>query len=170
MGPFSLGQFSLGQGYCAHSIHWTCSKANTASSRHSNQDTQTKTQQSDIKHSREKTKQRMHLIRFLWKYSWRHQKVENGGLANPWLIVFALATGFISGGCSAGLIGLISQTVAQPGIPPLATSIAFVALGPHHPHHSRRFSHFAGHLFTVCCLWPANAPVSADFSDGTKAP
>lgn len=71
----------------------------------------------------------MHLIRFLWKYSWRHQKVENGGLANPWLIVFALATGFISGGCSAGLIGLISQTVAQPGIPPLATSIAFVALG-----------------------------------------
>ncbi|MFK8186482.1 MAG: cyclic peptide export ABC transporter [Phormidesmis sp.] len=66
----------------------------------------------------------MHLIRFLWRYSW-----QRGGLANHWLLVFALATGFISGGCSAGLIGLISRAVSLPDVPGLATSIVFVALG-----------------------------------------
>lgn len=66
----------------------------------------------------------MHLLRFLWRYSWRQR-----GLANPWLIVFALATGFISGGCSAGLIGLISRTVSQTGIPSRAASVTFIALG-----------------------------------------
>ena len=66
----------------------------------------------------------MHLIRFLWRYSWRRK-----GLASPWLIVLALMTGFISGGCSAALIGLISRTVSLAGPPPTAVTIAFIALG-----------------------------------------
>ncbi|MEO1446339.1 MAG: ABC transporter transmembrane domain-containing protein, partial [Cyanobacteria bacterium J06635_11] len=58
----------------------------------------------------------MHLVVFLFKSAWRG-------------VLLALATGFISGGCSAGLIALISRTVALEGTPATITSMAFVGLG-----------------------------------------
>ncbi|MEM6452014.1 MAG: cyclic peptide export ABC transporter [Cyanobacteria bacterium P01_D01_bin.105] len=66
----------------------------------------------------------MHLIRFLWRYSWRRE-----GLANPWLIGLALVAGFVSGGCSAGLIGLISRTVSAVDAPGAAAAATFILLG-----------------------------------------
>ena len=65
----------------------------------------------------------MHLIQFLWQYSWRRK-----GLASPWLIVLALIAGFISGGCSAGLIGLISRTVSAVDAPGGLAATTFVVL------------------------------------------
>ncbi|MEM9089395.1 MAG: cyclic peptide export ABC transporter [Cyanobacteria bacterium P01_F01_bin.53] len=58
----------------------------------------------------------MHLVVFLFKSAWRG-------------VLLALATGFISGGCSAGLIALISRTVALEGTPATITSMAFMGLG-----------------------------------------
>lgn len=58
----------------------------------------------------------MSLIVFLLQSSWR-------------AIAIALATGFLSGGCSAGLIALISQTVVQDTMPSGAIAAAFVGLG-----------------------------------------
>jgi len=58
----------------------------------------------------------MHLVVFLFKSAWKG-------------VLLALATGFISGGCSAGLIALISRTVALEGTPATITSMAFVGLG-----------------------------------------
>jgi len=66
----------------------------------------------------------MHLIRFLWRYSWRRK-----GLASPWVIVLALAAGLVSGGCSAGLISLISRTVSEVDRPTAAAAVTFVVLG-----------------------------------------
>lgn len=58
----------------------------------------------------------MNLIVFLFKSSWQSAAI-------------ALITGIISGGCSAGLIALISQTVAQSTPPSNATITTFVTLG-----------------------------------------
>ncbi|MEL6161701.1 MAG: cyclic peptide export ABC transporter [Cyanobacteria bacterium J06554_11] len=58
----------------------------------------------------------MELVTFLFKTAWR-------GLA------IALFTGFVSGGCSAGLIALISRTVGQSALPSGAATGAFVAMG-----------------------------------------
>ncbi|NER83817.1 MAG: ABC transporter ATP-binding protein, partial [Leptolyngbya sp. SIO1D8] len=58
----------------------------------------------------------MGLIVFLLQSSWK-------------AVIFALATGFISGGCSAGLIALISRTVVQEAPPSGTISAAFVGLG-----------------------------------------
>ena len=58
----------------------------------------------------------MDLIVFLLKSSWR-------------AVAIALLTGLISGGCSAGLIALISRTVVQSGSPSGAIAFAFIALG-----------------------------------------
>lgn len=58
----------------------------------------------------------MRLVAFLFKSAWKG-------------VAIALATGFISGGCSAGLIALISRAVAQEDPPVTVTSIAFIALG-----------------------------------------
>ncbi len=58
----------------------------------------------------------MDLIVFLFKSSWKSAAI-------------ALITGIISGGCSAGLIALISQTVAQSQVPSSTTITAFIALG-----------------------------------------
>ena len=71
----------------------------------------------------------MHLIRFLWRYSWRRRQRHQRDLASPWLIAFALITGLISGGVSAGLIGLISRTVLAPDMPSTVTGFWFVGLG-----------------------------------------
>lgn len=57
----------------------------------------------------------MSLIIFLLQSSWR-------------AIAIALTTGFISGGCSAGLIALISRTVVQQEVSGKLT-IAFIGLG-----------------------------------------
>lgn len=58
----------------------------------------------------------MGLIVFLLQSSWQ-------------AIALALITGFLSGGCSAGLIALISQTVAQANSPSSLVAVAFVGLG-----------------------------------------
>ena len=58
----------------------------------------------------------MSLIAFLLQSSWR-------------AVAIALATGFVSGGCSAGLIALISRTVVQEVLPSGAIAAAFVGLG-----------------------------------------
>ncbi|EDX83845.1 cyclic peptide transporter subfamily [Synechococcus sp. PCC 7335] len=58
----------------------------------------------------------MDLIVFLFKSSWKALSI-------------ALFTGVVSGGCSAGLIALISKTAAEPGTPPGLLAIFFVALG-----------------------------------------
>lgn len=58
----------------------------------------------------------MDLIVFLFKSSWKALSI-------------ALFTGVISGGCSAGLIALISRAAAEPGMPPGLLAIFFVALG-----------------------------------------
>ncbi|MEO0457167.1 MAG: cyclic peptide export ABC transporter [Cyanobacteria bacterium P01_A01_bin.114] len=58
----------------------------------------------------------MPLIVFLMQSSWR-------------AVALALATGLFSGGCSAGLIALISRTVAQDTAPSGAIAAAFVSLG-----------------------------------------
>ena len=58
----------------------------------------------------------MDLIVFLLKSSWR-------------AVAIALLTGLVSGGCSAGLIALISRTVVQEGLPSGAIAFAFIALG-----------------------------------------
>jgi putative pyoverdin transport system ATP-binding/permease protein len=58
----------------------------------------------------------MALITFLFKTSWQ-------------AVAIALFTGFVSGGCSAGLIALISRAVVQETIPSTLTAVAFIALG-----------------------------------------
>ncbi|MEO1404799.1 MAG: ABC transporter ATP-binding protein, partial [Cyanobacteria bacterium J06635_1] len=58
----------------------------------------------------------MPLVVFLLQSSWR-------------AVAIALATGFLSGGCSAGLIALIARTVVQDQVPSAAIAAAFVALG-----------------------------------------
>ncbi|MGB7085728.1 MAG: ABC transporter ATP-binding protein, partial [Phormidesmis sp.] len=58
----------------------------------------------------------MDLIVFLVRSAWQAVSV-------------ALVTGFISGGCSAGLIALISVTVVQRATPPGGLAIAFIVLG-----------------------------------------
>ncbi len=58
----------------------------------------------------------MDVIVFLLKASWR-------------AVAIALLTGLVSGGCSAGLIALISRTVVQEGLPSGAITVAFIALG-----------------------------------------
>ncbi|MEL6814967.1 MAG: cyclic peptide export ABC transporter [Cyanobacteria bacterium J06598_3] len=58
----------------------------------------------------------MVLITFLFKTSWR-------------AVAIALLAGFVSGGCSAGLIALISRTVVQDTVPTGVTTVAFIALG-----------------------------------------
>ena len=58
----------------------------------------------------------MNLIAFLFQFSW-------GAVA------IALITGFVSGGCSAGLIALISQTITQDASPTRATTVLFISLG-----------------------------------------
>ncbi len=58
----------------------------------------------------------MNLIVFLLQSSWR-------------AIAIALATGFLSGGCSAGLIALISRIVVEEAAPTIGVAIAFVGLG-----------------------------------------
>ena len=58
----------------------------------------------------------MSLITFLLQSSWR-------------AIAAALITGFLSGGCSAGLIALISHTVGQDALPAGAIVITFMGLG-----------------------------------------
>jgi putative pyoverdin transport system ATP-binding/permease protein len=56
----------------------------------------------------------MGLIKFLLRSSWRS-------------LTLALLTGIVSGGCSAGLIALISQTVGENSLP--SGAAAFVGLG-----------------------------------------
>ncbi|CAN5717093.1 cyclic peptide export ABC transporter [soil metagenome] len=58
----------------------------------------------------------MDVIVFLLKASWR-------------AVAIALLTGLVSGGCSAGLIALISRTVVQEGLPSGAITVAFIGLG-----------------------------------------
>ncbi len=58
----------------------------------------------------------MDLIVFLFKSSWKALSI-------------ALLTGIVSGGCSAGLIALISKAAVQPGQPSSAIALFFVALG-----------------------------------------
>ncbi len=58
----------------------------------------------------------MDLIVFLFKSSWKALSI-------------ALLTGIVSGGCSAGLIALISKAAVQPGPPSSAIAIFFTALG-----------------------------------------
>ncbi|MEM9161653.1 MAG: cyclic peptide export ABC transporter [Cyanobacteria bacterium P01_F01_bin.4] len=58
----------------------------------------------------------MPLVIFLLQSSWR-------------AVAIALATGFLSGGCSAGLIALIARTVVQDQVPSGAIAAAFMALG-----------------------------------------
>ncbi|MBE9078783.1 cyclic peptide export ABC transporter [Romeria aff. gracilis LEGE 07310] len=58
----------------------------------------------------------MSLVAFLLRASWQ-------------AIAIALITGFISGGCSAGLIALISRTVVKDNSPSSAIAVAFMALG-----------------------------------------
>lgn len=49
--------------------------------------------------------------------------------SSRWVIALALATGFLSGGCSATLIALISRTVVEDGPPSAMVTAAFVGLG-----------------------------------------
>ena len=58
----------------------------------------------------------MDLIVFLFKSSWKALSI-------------ALITGIVSGGCSAGLIALISKAAVEPGMPSARLAIFFVALG-----------------------------------------
>ncbi len=58
----------------------------------------------------------MNLIAFLFQFSWR-------------AVAIALITGLVSGGCSAGLIALISQTITQDASPTRAITVLFISLG-----------------------------------------
>ena len=58
----------------------------------------------------------MDLIVFLFKSSWKSLSI-------------ALFTGIVSGGCSAGLIALISRAAVQEGSPSGAIALFFIALG-----------------------------------------
>ena len=58
----------------------------------------------------------MNLITFLFQFSWR-------------AVAIALLTGLVSGGCSAGLIALISQTITQDASPTRAITVLFISLG-----------------------------------------
>lgn len=58
----------------------------------------------------------MNLIAFLFQFSWR-------------AVAIALLTGLVSGGCSAGLIALMSQTITQNASPTRAITILFISLG-----------------------------------------
>ena len=58
----------------------------------------------------------MDLIVFLFKSSWKSLSI-------------ALLTGIVSGGCSAGLIALISKAAVQEGFPSRAIALFFIALG-----------------------------------------